>query len=339
MLSTVASKPNHYERLGLEPDAGEEEIERAFAREMSAFRPHSVADMTEIALAFKTLRDPARRRAYDASIAPPPEPEAEPEPQAKPAMFPREGWPFIASARVSSADFPAIDSVARGGGAPPAEPVVASRQPRADVQAAPAERRLFERPQLLEEHIREDEDKGGRGRTAVTLGALFGGVAVLGAALGLYASRGIDPAQAQDVATVTLPEGSQAAAPDPVVAMPAQEASEPKAAPRRAAKPRRVASAPEPAEVEEQRAEDVPDIPSEQIAALTSEAASVPAALPLPNSVVARTIERIGYPCGTVASTSNVDGADGVFKVTCTSGAAYKATPVRGRYHFRRWGR
>lgn len=63
------------------------------------------------------------------------------------------------------------------------------------------------------------------------------------------------------------------------------------------------------------------------------------ARLPLPDATVARTIHRIGYACGRVISTSGVDGAAaGVFKVTCSSGDSYQATPVRGRYHFRRWG-
>ena len=61
--------------------------------------------------------------------------------------------------------------------------------------------------------------------------------------------------------------------------------------------------------------------------------------MPLPNKVVARTIERIGYACGEVASTTPVEGAgSGVFTVTCTSGQSYQARPVRGRYRFRRLG-
>jgi hypothetical protein len=66
--------------------------------------------------------------------------------------------------------------------------------------------------------------------------------------------------------------------------------------------------------------------------------APVAASLPLSNRVIARTIQRIGYPCGEVASTAALDGAPGAFKVTCTSGHAYQARPVRGRYHFRRLG-
>jgi len=54
--------------------------------------------------------------------------------------------------------------------------------------------------------------------------------------------------------------------------------------------------------------------------------------------VIARTIGRIGYACGQIASTSAVEGEAGIFKVTCTSGHSYRAAPVRGRYHFRRLG-
>jgi hypothetical protein len=60
--------------------------------------------------------------------------------------------------------------------------------------------------------------------------------------------------------------------------------------------------------------------------------------MPLSNATIARTIARIGYSCGQVASTEAVEGESGVIKVTCTSGQSYRAAPVRGRYHFRRWG-
>jgi hypothetical protein len=67
-------------------------------------------------------------------------------------------------------------------------------------------------------------------------------------------------------------------------------------------------------------------------------ASAVAVNLPLPNTVIARTIERIGYTCGEVASAAPLgSGEPGVFKVTCTSGQSYQARPVHGRYHFRRW--
>jgi hypothetical protein len=56
--------------------------------------------------------------------------------------------------------------------------------------------------------------------------------------------------------------------------------------------------------------------------------------MPLPNRVIARTIQRIGYPCGQVASTIPGE-TPGVFTVSCTSGHSYQAAPVRGRYRFR----
>jgi hypothetical protein len=74
-----------------------------------------------------------------------------------------------------------------------------------------------------------------------------------------------------------------------------------------------------------------------------AQSASAPAVeqsrLPLPDRTVARTIERIGYACGKVASvTPMAEGSGGAFKVTCTSGDSYRAAPIRGRYHFRRLG-
>ena len=60
--------------------------------------------------------------------------------------------------------------------------------------------------------------------------------------------------------------------------------------------------------------------------------------MPLANATIAQTIRRIGYACGSVASTESVSGSKGVFKVTCSSGDSYQATPLHGRYHFRRLG-
>lgn len=61
------------------------------------------------------------------------------------------------------------------------------------------------------------------------------------------------------------------------------------------------------------------------------------ATLPLPGKVIARTIQRIGYSCGEVATATAVgDPGSRVFKVTCTSGQTFKATPFGGRYHFRK---
>jgi len=79
-------------------------------------------------------------------------------------------------------------------------------------------------------------------------------------------------------------------------------------------------------------------IATEQAAAESPSVEATSARMPLPNAVIARTIGRIGYPCGQVASTTAMEGASGAFKVTCTSGHSYRAAPVRGRYRFRRLG-
>ena len=61
------------------------------------------------------------------------------------------------------------------------------------------------------------------------------------------------------------------------------------------------------------------------------------AQLPLPKATIARTIEKIGYPCGSVSSIDTVDAGGGVFKVSCSSGNAYRASPTNGRYRFKKW--
>ena len=343
MVSTITTKPNHYERLGLAPDAGDAEIARAFAVAMSPLMPRTVGDIAEIALAFETLRDPVKRRTYDQSIAPEPEPEPEPEPVPEPQpelepnlMFPREGWPFTASARIGSAELPAIDELPRTAAKPEPEPFIAPPAP-----PQPPEPQVEVRRPAPEDRFRFVEQAPVEWkRPAGIVAAVFGGVALLGAGLGWYASRGISPAQAEQAVTFPMPRTEA-----PVAELPAPAPVEVKAVPERRTRPaaaparaRPASPPPEPVLSEEKRAEDVPDIPSEQVAALASQATETPAAMPLPDSVVARTIRRIGYRCSDVASTSAVDGSPGVFKVTCASGDTYKAAPVRGRYHFRRWG-
>jgi hypothetical protein len=70
----------------------------------------------------------------------------------------------------------------------------------------------------------------------------------------------------------------------------------------------------------------VPELAATQPVAVT---------LPLPKSVIARTIEKIGYACGSVSALTPIEGAPGVFQVECASGNFYRAAKVRGRYHFR----
>ena len=119
----------------------------------------------------------------------------------------------------------------------------------------------------------------------------------------------------------------------PVTPKPALAKTE---APTAVAKARERAAKPiEPIQQEEQISPPEPS-PKRPAAAEKAPAAK----LPLPNAVVARTIERIGYACGQVTTTSAVEGAGGpAYKVTCSSGASYRASTVRGHLRFHVWGR
>jgi hypothetical protein len=62
----------------------------------------------------------------------------------------------------------------------------------------------------------------------------------------------------------------------------------------------------------------------------------------LSDATMARTIERIGYACGQIVSTNQVDtgsAGDRVYKITCSSGDSYQATNRDGRMRFRKWTR
>jgi hypothetical protein len=339
MVTTLKSRPNLYATLGLTPDADQQDIARAFARHMNL--PHSVTDMAEIARAFETLRDPARRRAYDESIAPRPAP-----PPVAPV---RDGWPFVASTRVTSVAMPQVGVAAKPAPADAGVPDQSSWTPEVDtVPVKPRVARHVPLREAVEARLREaDGERIDWQRPAIVVGALFATVAVIGGGLGWYASNGIDAAQAEEAVAFPVPRPAASAETTPPVAGPTEAAGEVAQAdperPRRAAASQRRAPSPEPVLAKEERAADVPEIPSEQVAALASEVSetadsqSAAAAMPLPNATIARTIRRIGYPCAQVADTAAVDSATGVFKVTCESGHSYRAAPLRGRYHFRKW--
>ncbi|HEY5459532.1 MAG TPA: hypothetical protein VIJ81_08700, partial [Sphingomicrobium sp.] len=186
MVSTVKSRPNYYEMLGIAPGAAGDAIAQAFARATSVFRPHAFGSITEICVAFETLRDPVRRRAYDASLglapkrtippasrpasahfmqrpavaAPPPSaPGPEPEPQARPQSGPIQD---------SAADKP-------------------SRPLNFPLAGAPVELSLADRH--LDAGIRPIEWK----RTGIAVGGLAGAAVLFGALAGWWS--GSDAAQ------------------------------------------------------------------------------------------------------------------------------------------------
>lgn len=177
-------------------------------------------------------------------------------------------------------------------------------------------------------------------RIGMVAGGLVLGAGLIGALAGSWVKDDVQ-AQAEPAVSTELPAAKSAvAAPAsaaPVMAQAAQPEPQVRAAPVRRAVP-----APKP-RVEQQVAQAQPlEVPAADVAEASAQLAADPLApqpvavpMPLPNAVVARTIERIGYSCGEVASTSPM-GGDGMFKVTCTSGQSYRAAPVHGRYRFKR---
>jgi hypothetical protein len=79
MTSPVRALSNHYETLQVLPSASTDEIVEAFASHMrtARMRPDiSVVRIAQLSVAYETLRDPAKRRTYDASIGLKDEPAA-----------------------------------------------------------------------------------------------------------------------------------------------------------------------------------------------------------------------------------------------------------------------
>lgn len=354
MVSAVKTRPNHYEVLGLGPTASTEEIESAFASAVSAFRPRAFGDVAAVSIAYKTLRDPAKRRSYDESIGLRPVPK----PPAPTIMATAgRGTAILGSAAAPRyADYltapnpPASEAEAVPEeeptafiAAPPREPARAEPEVRRE---RPVERRIEDVLAIQRSDFDRPDDRDGWAewkRPALTVGSLFLGAALIGVLAGWRTVGSIEQPQPAHAATVGRPVSST----EPVRNAPVQAPNV--AAPER---PARIAAAPAPRtrKAPEPKLQDPvqADQITEEIKVLNgpSESAddsatpiehAAAAALPLPNAVVARTIGRIGYACGEVASTRAVDGAAGVFKVTCTSGDSYRAAPVRGRYHFRRW--
>jgi curved DNA-binding protein CbpA len=394
MDSTVKARPNHYEILGVTPAATDEEIRRAFAREISALRPRAFGGVGEVSIAYETLRHPDRRKAYDSSIGIRPEPKPAP-----PAIAGVGGAQFIGATlgarleRLASENFrigsPPVTSGAPEpdrAPSPPAEPRTASfiaSSVRSNVKAAatadipspivprtdaPVERvRKAEAQQpvparhepvlepaypVAQDALNAEDASFDWKQPAAILGGLVLAVGLLGAWAGWEAGNdGKAEQPLKESVTQRLPPPPAFPVPEQATAAPQREVAAAATAavpqPRAAAKvdeERKAASASQYVALAEEPAPAAgsadPLAPTSETASTEPEqAAVVPAMLPLPHSVVARTIGRIGYSCGQVASASAVDGKAGVFKVTCTSGDSYRAAPVRGRYRFSRWGK
>ena len=366
MVDTVRPRANHYETLGLTPAATGEEIARAFARELR--RPRPFGGLTQVGIAHETLRDPARRKAYDRSIGIFPEPAPT---QWKVGAVRWSGTPLSATAMKFSAAQPAaVPTPARAERAESAEPkpeprtapfiAAALREP---VQPDPYVEVSRTPPPLLEPRPSPEPafDAAEPGaiewrRIGIAGGGLVAAVALVGAWAGWEAGNDIDSPAPAPAVTLAVPPANAVAAEAPELTPPAAGArSGPQvravaragrsttAAPPKPALPRPV----ELTSAEEQELASSPFVESvagqvqgaeqaiAQAAAESQPARPVAASMPLPDRVVASTIRRIGYPCGAVTSTTAMESA-GVFKVTCTSGHSYRAQPVRGRYRFKR---
>lgn len=341
MADAVRLRPNHYETLGLTQGASSDEIAQAFARELNQLPLRPFGSFAQVSVAYETLRDPLKRKAYDATLRP----KKEPEP-AQSLIGRLESRPFMAAPPMKVATVshvaPAPEPLAQPRMAPSATALL-RQSPKPDVAGTPIRPPHRQAPEPAA-HV---DDAAPRWKLpAIAAGALALAVAV-GAWTGWAA--GNDNAQAQIDPADILTESPAKALPavDQSPAEPVAEVVEaqPKPGTREAvAKPKSAQPRPAlqidlPAEPPAQTEVQSEEIATEQAVADAPEFAPTAARMPLSNAMIARTIGRIGYPCGQVASTAAVDGGEsGVFRVTCTSGHTYRAAPLRGRYHFRRIG-
>lgn len=354
MDSSVSTRPNHYSVLGIKPTASAEEIAQAFIRQM--FSPRPMVQVAEIGAAYEVLRNPAKRRAYDASLG---FREEQRGVLSKPVVAFSTRARYIAAAPAITFDPPAV-----------APPRPAERPVDPPVQPEPAPRAVQPMPPEAEPDIEafltagraEPERESGEGRfewrrPAIFAAGLVAVVGLIGAWAGSLAGNDVEAQVAENAVTVALPK-AKAETPAPAVASGPKLAEARFYAPPRRAERSRARPSPADLQLEDlskgREAEaakpgqhsyyqtTAPDGTTEIAAAeappltSTAEATTAAASLPLSNGTIARTIHKIGYSCGSVASTTPVDAQAGAFTVTCTSGQSYRASPVRGRYRFKR---
>ena len=375
MDETVAARASHYDVLGLEPTASSDDIARAFAREMGRPRPFGGLADVSIAYEVLRNPERRRAYDEAIGIAKAPVPEPTPEPFRRPMALHARPQFIASPPPKTEVKAEAIVEEPKVEIAPVEKPNEPSLPPffadaLRDIAApAPLASKVTPPPTLphrgegrfsvepsapiprqVIEPMFDDDSPAPWKKVALPAGVAVLAVAVLGGWMG-WQSRS-DPtteAEKAQAALLTPPPMTTYSVNDPVEkAQPQVQEGSPALAPPPTRAPRverrnvrRVAAAPPSrlADIEQQLAPsaiaDAAQTEAIRQAAELQPAKPVAASMPLPNSVIARTIGRIGYPCGSVASTSAA-GAPGVYTVTCTSGHSYKAAPVRGRYHFSR---
>jgi hypothetical protein len=373
MVNQVRSRPNHYELLGLAPAAESAEIHRAFVAKMSSFGAHSIEEAAQFLVAYETLRDREKRRSYDASLGL----LAKPAPREwSIAVTPPRWTPFMVKVPTNRPPEPQVsldqsrEVPDEPAAAPPAVQSEAKEpsapQPAARHEAQPQERAQKAPHEDLEavlKHIRDvgraerermrhaDSAPSDWRRVGLALGGLLVGAAILGTMAGLSVQDKSGAAQAEPARAPTerapkeeMVLGPAAPTSTAASAMPATEELPQPMAPvlkkghslfrEHSARQRMAQSAAaESAPLQNRAPEGAALGPDPQ------PDPGIAADLPVSTKLIARTIERIGYRCGDVSSAAPAEGnAQGVYRITCSSGQTYQATPVRGRYHFRRLG-
>jgi len=344
MDSAIKSRPNHYELLGIAPSAAGDAIAKAFARATSIFRPHMFGGITELCVAYETLRDPARRRAYDASLGLPPKPIIQPVSRPASAHFMQQ--PVVS---LSPPALPAEPQRA----APAETPVAELSEQRPQPVSA-----IDQEPGFVFVPRQAGYPEAGSGyrpiewkRTGVIVGGLVAAAVLVGALTGWWSLS--SPAEPEPAALATGQAPEEKAPPnmaelwgEPSARTVATQTVRPYAVPtttrRRVERLAERATAAETA-VERQLVQPPQNLAesSDPLAPAVTPAVA-PAGvsnMPLPHTTVARTLDRIGYRCGNVASATPVEGSAGTYTVACTSGQSFQAKPVNGRYRFRRVAR
>jgi hypothetical protein len=188
MVSSVRSRPNHYDTLGVAPSASDEEIRQAFAKKMTLFAARPLGATAQVIGAYETLKDPVRRRNYDKSLGLLEEPQP-----AKPAFsIPRAWQPFTVSVHTELMD-EAPRRIARD-----PDPRVVAPLRKEQRRTEPLIRQVLAARREASDTV--DYPSHWKG-PALTLGGLVLGAGVLGAMAGLSVG-GDAAAQAEPVPTL-----------------------------------------------------------------------------------------------------------------------------------------